>query len=91
MLVVLVPVAMACEQDSGHNAQTIRQQSTWAYNSYSWRDAQEMKFASDKRYIKGHNLEPTNEADYLTQSIANTPLYQPALDDIPIFMGEERC
>jgi hypothetical protein len=80
MLVVLVPVAVMYEQKFGHVAQNKRQEIN--LSSYSWRDSQEMKNASDKRYKNTHPQR--NES---TESI---PLYHAASDQSPIFK-EEVC
>jgi hypothetical protein len=80
MLVVLVPVAVGCEQMYGHEAQNIRQQCK--YSSYSWKDSQDMKNASDKRYKNTHPQR--------NESGETIPLYHAASDQNPIFK-EEVC
>jgi hypothetical protein len=81
MLVVLVPVAVACEQKNEHAAQIKRQEAT-NISSYSWRESQRMKNESDKRYKSSHG-------DGIDTATTDPPLYHAASDDVPIFRAEE--
>jgi hypothetical protein len=84
MLVVLVPVAVACEQKNGHVPQTKRQEAT-NVSSYSWKESQRMKNESDKRYKRAHST----TGIHTDGSVEIMPFYDAASDPLPVFQVDQ--